>query len=301
MFHEYALDPACVNDWSTFKHLVDQCGFQHGRLISRFPRKWQKEAIAACSVQGVKRTAIVEKLKNMKNRLIDSNREYDADKVWLINAEYQHNWKPFHAIIACDNPSSHEKILIASDIDEETPLWCNPKDRIVPRKADALAACARGLLKVSKNILLIDPHFNPELTRYIETFSYLVDFSFDENSPRRFELHVENKKMSPALDLWRDRCVTKLAPILPLGVQLRITRWQQKDGGDKPHARYILTERGGIRYDYGLDEGEEGDQTTDVSLISEETRGKRWMDYQTQTAAYDLSDEIIIFGIKEAG
>jgi hypothetical protein len=220
----------------------------------------------------------------MKNRLIDSNREYDADKVWLINAEYQHNWKPFHAIIACDNPSSHEKILIASDIDEETPLWCNPKDRIVPRKADALAACARGLLKVSKNILLIDPHFNPELTRYIETFSYLVDFSFDENSPRRFELHVENKKMSPALDLWRDRCVTKLAPILPLGVQLRITRWQQKDGGDKPHARYILTERGGIRYDYGLDEGEEGDQTTDVSLIS-----------------YDLSDEIIIFGIKEAG
>lgn len=92
-----------------------------------------------------------------------------------------------------------------------------------------------------------------------------------------------------------------MAPILPLGIQLRIIRWQQKDGGDKPHARYILTERGGIRYDYGLDEGEEGDQATDVSLISEETRGKRWMDYQTDTAAYDLSDEIIIIGIKEAG
>jgi hypothetical protein len=52
MFHEYALDPACVNDWSTFKHLVDQCGFQHGRLISRFPRKWQKEAIAAALAGG---------------------------------------------------------------------------------------------------------------------------------------------------------------------------------------------------------------------------------------------------------
>ena len=69
MHHEYALDPECVNDWSAFKYVVDQCGFEHGRLISRFPGRWERAANTVCKMQGVKRTAVVEKLPEHEEQI----------------------------------------------------------------------------------------------------------------------------------------------------------------------------------------------------------------------------------------
>lgn len=67
--------------------------------------------------------------------------------------------------------------------------------------------------------------------------------------------------------------------------------------GDKPHARYILTEFGGIRYDYGLDKGE--GQTTDVSLIGPDAYKQRWQDYQLETSTYHLHDHFSVTGSKK--
>lgn len=52
MILEFALDPVTVNDWQSFKYIVDQCGVHHGRLISRFPHEWVKKAIKTCNIQG---------------------------------------------------------------------------------------------------------------------------------------------------------------------------------------------------------------------------------------------------------
>jgi len=303
MIHEFALDPACLNNWPTFKYVIDQCGVHHGRLISRFPRRWQKEAISRCIIEGVKRTAVVEKLRNMEHKLINSNRNYSSERDWLENAENQHEIKFFHAIISCENPRNHEKVLIAEDIDETIELWNVPREKIVPRKAYDLAVCARSLLNVSKEIMMIDPHFNPELPRFRDTFSHIINFIFENNKPRRCELHVEYKesiKKPPLpLDIWQERCQNYLSPILPEGSQLRVFRWKEKPGGDKPHARYILTERGGIRYDYGLDESDDEGRTTDVSLLAQTVYEKRWKDYQKETAAYDPLDELLIQGLNK--
>ena len=60
----------------------------------------------------------------------------------------------------------------------------------------------------------------------------------------------------------------------------------------------FLTELGGIRYDYGLDEWEGEGQTTDVSLLSTSLYEKRWQDYQKDTAAFVRVDEIKVLGEK---
>jgi hypothetical protein len=86
MHHEYALDPESVNNWQVFKYVVDQCGFEYGRLISRFPGKWERAAINACKIQGVKRTAIIERLRKMSHKLVIANRDYDPGCPWLTNA-----------------------------------------------------------------------------------------------------------------------------------------------------------------------------------------------------------------------
>lgn len=306
MHYEFAFDPECVNDWSAFKYVVDQCGFEHGRLISHFPSKWEKDACIACKMQGAKRTAVVEKLRSMKSKFISSNRVYDRKLSWLANATTQHKTKPFHAIIASENPLNNETILIDRNIDPTTPQWNVPREKIVQRKSYDLACCARTLLNVSQDILLIDRNFKPELPRFIETFSYFVDFAFENNhQPKRLELHVEYKEskheVSPPLEIWEKRCKENLSLHLPKDAQIIIFRWQRNDDGDKPHPRYVLTERGGIRFEYGLDKWDGEGQTTDVSLLSHSLYEQRWRDYQRETAAYHLYDDqpVTVTGCKK--
>jgi hypothetical protein len=41
MIHEYAVDPALLNNWERFRYLTEKFGVCRGRLISRFPKRWK--------------------------------------------------------------------------------------------------------------------------------------------------------------------------------------------------------------------------------------------------------------------
>ena len=66
--------------------------------------------------------------------------------------------------------------------------------------------------------------------------------------------------------------------MIPGGVELQVFRWKQRPGGRELHRRFILTERGGIWIDQGLDAGNTGEMT-DVGLMLEQVRLERWQDY----------------------
>lgn len=61
---------------------------------------------------------------------------------------------------------------------------------------------------------------------------------------------------------------TTLPGKLPANVQIKFFVWREREGGDRYHRRYVLTERGGIYVEGGLDRGTEG-QTTDIGLLGE--------------------------------
>lgn len=302
MIHEFALDPAAVNDWPSFKYIVDQCGVQRGRLISQFPHEWVKKAIN--TIQGdVKRKTVVEKIIGMKRdkKLVGFNRKYDENMEWLENAEGQHAVKPFQAIISHCGPQHHEYILIPEEIDEKTSLWNVETQSIIPRRAYELAGCATTLLNVSRDILFIDPHFDPLKKRFRNTVSHMILFAFAINIPHRLELHVEYdywKEQKRATD-WQEDCLENLHTLIPEGFRIEVFRWETKQSGDKPHARYVLTELGGIRYDYGLDEWEGDGQTTDVSLLTHSLYEQRWKEYLKETAIYKLINNFSVLGDKK--
>ncbi len=305
MISEFALDPAVVNDWPSFKYIVDQCGVHHGRLISGFPGSWQRMALNLCQIQGTKRTAIVEKLRNMRYKMMNSNRIYNDQQEWIVNAEQQHCIKPFHAIITTPNPTmDREYVLIADDIEENTPLWNVRRGKPVPRTAKALAECAFTLLSISKEIIFIDRHFDvkdndgKEIDRFINTLRYFINFSFINKPVKRIELHLRHNKRHPIdSNSWENLCA-KIAPLIPKCSNIKVFIWKKKWDGDEIHARYILTERGGIRYDYGLDEGWKG-ETTDVDLLDEKLYEERWKDFQEDTAAFKLVDKMLIEGTRD--
>jgi hypothetical protein len=78
-------------------------------------------------------------------------------------------------------------------------------------------------------------------------------------------------------------CQKLLVPLFPRDIIVTFIRWQQIGRGDHLHARYILTDMGGVHFDSGLDEGDPG-ETTDVRLLSERVYLQRWNDYQRSAA-----------------
>jgi hypothetical protein len=292
MIHEFAVEPDSIDSWDNFRAIMGNMGIEYGRLISRFPRRWERMVYDSCSAcQDVKLLTIVEKL-NMKSKLVSMGREYDSTKTWLENAEGQHRKEPFRAIITKENPGNKKQLLVAETIyNGMGHPWDVPRERTIERTPEAIGNCASLLLGISKEVLLVDPYFNPERGQFRNTFANLMNCACQRTWPTRFELHVKYKEED--IGEWRRSCLSKLPSCIPKGFHIRVLKWRQRDGGEKFHARYILTERGGIRYDVGLDAGYEG-ETTDVSILDMNLYKKRWKDYQKETAAYDLVDEFEI-------
>jgi hypothetical protein len=59
---------------------------------------------------------------------------------------------------------------------------------------------------------------------------------------------------------------------------------------ERLHDRFVLTDRGGVLSTYGWDSGEPG-QTSEVSLLDEDSYLLRWKQYQRENAAFDLVGE----------
>jgi hypothetical protein len=80
MLYEYAVEPAAiVADWNTCRYLAEKFGFDRGRLLSLFPRKWFHMARdAAGHLPPMEKARVIEKLIELqRNASIRSGRAYD--------------------------------------------------------------------------------------------------------------------------------------------------------------------------------------------------------------------------------
>jgi hypothetical protein len=311
MIYEFAVEPTALNNWQTFRYIIDKCGIAEGRLISKFPGKWKRMVYEACGgCREIERKRIEQRLIDIDSLLVRSNREY-IQASWLENAEAQQlGNNPFRAILASSNPRNNQSILLADEIDRNNPLWNVPRALRVNRKADILIECASLLLHISKEIIIVDPHFdfvdrrtNKIISRFYKTIEGIIKKSFINKIPSRIELHVKKKSQSDKNDKetqadFDELCQNKLAPIVPQDSFISVYTWKENmtDSGDNIHRRYILTERGGVAYDVGLDEGRREGETTDVYLLDQSLYEQRWRDYQQGTTTFELVNKILIQG-----
>ena len=115
MHSEYAVEPdAVAANWERCRYISEKFGFDKGRVLSLFPKNWLKLAIEVINTVGsegdikpLEKKRIIEMLRKLKRDCaIASGRDYDPDskRGWLSNAIGQQSSKPFHAIIATENP-----------------------------------------------------------------------------------------------------------------------------------------------------------------------------------------------------
>jgi hypothetical protein len=86
-----------------------------------------------------------------------------------------------------------------------------------------------------------------------------------------------------------------LPSIIPRGLKIRLVRWDQIH----LHARYILTEKGGVKFGSGLDDHDGSPRKhCDVDLLQPGPYKAIWKEYQRDSPIFTLfEDDLILEGI----
>ncbi len=281
-----------------------------GRFVSDFARRrWESVVRETLKPQLTFRAEqqLTEVLAQLQRRggLINTGRRFQRGVSWIDNALQQHGEKPFRAIVAGVNPTEEGFVLLVEDVTPEADRWRVQTEVVVPRTSADLSACVRPLLHLSREVLFVDPHFAPDTSRYQESLeAFLAAACEGGRSYTRLEYHTKIRgKFEDAaartnlIDTFRRDCRNQLPRRVPNGIPLRVVLWNEKPDGDKMHARYVMSERGAIRIDKGLDIGHPN-QTTDVSLVAPEVYRQRWNDVQRNATTYDFIEEIEVLGTR---
>jgi len=271
MLFEYAVEPQAIgSSWQNFRYLIEKFGFDRGRLISRLPGKWEKKVIQAAKEAGVpdiRMASIVERLRNSKVAVVDYGRPYNSGLSWIDNALTEHQRAPFHAIIALQNPVGNAALLPVADLDDNQPLMAVAQDRTVSREAESIAGALSGFLRVSTRILFIDPFFDPYNAHYKNTLRACLAVIRTDNPGAACEIHYRYHNNKPAnVELERE-AARLFNGVIPEGLAVSVYCWRERNGGADFHARYLLTDRGGVGIDAGFS-AVGGHQTTDMHLMS---------------------------------
>jgi len=277
MIKEFAVEPEVMATWQHFREIFDDLGVCHGRLVAIYPSDWidrvRKRALDLSPP--VRAAAITERMRQTPNRFIRTVLAFDKGKDWLTNAENHATPGEFDAVVARKNPRGKSRVLVAGEFSRGQPPWAAPTQKELPRTPHDLLRCAKLLLAVSEELVLVDRNFDAVEERFREPFAALVASRGAGKPWRRCELHVAHPTdKAGALD----KTVLKsrihhmrfhLPALVPAGTTLEIFFWIRRPGGKRLHPRFILTEVGGLQPDYGLDEGDSVGDTTIVALMAE--------------------------------
>ena len=310
MHYEFALEPQLLSSWKDFRFFVSQFGWQHGRLISRYPKRWKRHVYESLSDVGdVEKTRIEEALRRIDDRLMPRLHEWSPQlSSWLENAEDEHGKRPFKAIVASLNPRSHDDVILADRIDDTTdyaaleaddPLhkWNAPRSEIVRRTAAEMAETIRALLVQCKRVLFIDKHFGPENPRHrrpLEKFLSTIAARETGSAPESVEVHTGN---AAERTFFTGACDSRLAGITPSGLTLRLVRWNSTE----LHNRFVVTDCGGVAFLEGLDEFSGSGRSEDVVVILDQSVCEQLLqDYDSTSTAckYTFIDEHTVAGTK---
>lgn len=297
MLFEYAVEPQAIgSNWQNFRYLIEKFGFDRGRLISRFPGKWEREVYAAAAqMKPTERARLEIALKNAKqSKFLRSGRPYDpAIGSWSQNALAQHAMAPFHAIIAEQNPGAYPQVVTVDEVDEQHPLMVSAHTWEVERVGATLASALCPLLKSAKSVLFVDRFFDISKARYQETLKACLDVIHASGGAGvRCEIHFCDHDNRPPPELIEREAHKWIRGVLPAGMSFALFAWKERAGGADFHARYLLTDVGGMNVEAGFS-AEGAHQKVQLGLLSLDLAQNRLSALVPNSAVYDLVGPVL--------
>ena len=298
---EFAVDPTAIDDWQTLRFLDEGFGWEKGRLIARFPKKWF-ETVYERLASGFARDAKLEIcLQSLKQKLIRLGRPKELGSGdWLANARRENAREPFRAIITRENPDAEPFILPIDELHGATPLWQVPTDLAVPREALDMAAVIAHLLAHSTEVVFIDPYFHPKKNKFVRPLRAFCKAAKHPNYPAKtFRYHLLKSAEWELADFERD-CRHELPLVIPVGITVEFHIWSERMGGQSLHDRFICFKEGAISWGHGLDDSPHTDGTVNLRLLSDAALKLRHAEFDRQTSPFDFVHSIRIEGQRGA-
>ncbi len=306
---EFALNPDVITDWKDLKVITMNFGFEHGAVISSFPNAWLKslQQKAKSELQEVEYSRVVERLSVIKDDvLIKSDREFKPEQDWIQNALIQQKNKPFYRIIHDSEVAGHAEIICFDLLDKD--VFKDLREGKVKRYADSFADVSKLLLAHSKSIQFIDPYFsardkNGKLNKgFIKPFQSMLNIAgvFTRNNIASIQFHTSYMHSGTEVYIEGEKEILDehYRKLIPIGQKIEFLWWNDKGTGEI-HQRYLVTEKGGIRFDRGFVEPtpiEQREAETDVSMMTTEMISSISKSYREESSSYKLVDRHVVQG-----
>ena len=317
MIYEFALEPALVARWhdrKEYSFFDEKFGVRFRRVISGYPKNWKKlvwQAFSESPAAGNQNAQMrmTELIQLLWQNAVRRYSTFSEIPEWLERAEAEHNERPFHAIVATENPRGQDYVITAKRLVENGhELWNIPGTSSILRTAEEIAMTISPLIRLCGHAILIDPYFDPTKRRFRQTLTAILATCNDnvcglENI--QLELHTsidrffqrwergdnrDQNEESKVYDNFVLECRNRLPELVPAGIQLKVVVWKQKVGGENLHNRYLLTNLFGVMFGTGSDETDnpDGVESDDIVLLEEGQYVIRYQQYKGTPPAFGL-------------
>jgi len=217
------------------------------------------------------RKRIEVKLHKLKfgRRFVDREGFEFDESGWLENALVEHGRQNFCAIVAETNPTQNAAVIRADALDGDEPPWKAETCITIDRNPEQFAKVVAPLLHVSREVLLIDPHFQPFKA---DLRSVLRAIAREISPKTRFVYHFCSENCPGPKEQWIKDAEKWLVPLVPKDLKLELIEWPFR----RFHNRFVLTDLGGMNFPHGLSDDENSEPIDEVTLLSDESYEKRW-------------------------
>jgi len=283
IFKEYAIQPKSLNTASKCRFWLSLMKLENGRQISRYPKKWKKlvyESLIDCKPR--EKQYIENRLFKMpKNVLKRRIHEWDNSHEigWINNAINEDGVRPFHAIVAHENPDNIEKILVSDEVDDTHPLLETSPSVAIKRDLNGITGWVKPMIEQSSKIVFIDSFFSPgnqDFLQVLQKFIEIINNSTPNNTSKKIQYH-SRETIGGSDDHFINICNQNISSFIGKGVEIEFYRWPNNE----IHNRFILTDsHGGVSYNYGLSLGSPNHGMNDeINFLPQDAYTIRWNQY----------------------
>ena len=289
MYKLFAIDPEVLNSYENIRYLLEKFGYDKGALIPQVPKNWH-----ALVFHGCEKSSLSDKEFSLITELLTESKELCCVKMGSLNYKNTLSWldniksefireKVSHVISNTD--SINYGIIDFFNKDNRSilkKLFDNCRDIEIKRTAIEIAEVSKYLIKKEKEIIFVDPYFYlakesrtdsslVRINRYINVIKAFVDLVGSQKNKPKIIINCVYEEFEGDNDI---SLTEEYKNILQIYInndwRFQFNRWSKNESSIDYHARYLLTSKGGLRYDRGFVQPEdlsEREKFTDVSCL----------------------------------
>src|SRR6266511_1505014 len=181
MIAEFGVEPEVLAEWRHFYALWGDFGIAQRRQIGLYPKKWKQVTIDRARSLVRERRNTEMQVARMVERMTGAGATAKFRKTncsdwherpWLENA-IEHR-PHFDVIIAAAAPPG-AGVLVAGEFLRDEPPYAREPNVFVPRSVAGLINAAGPLIASAKEVVLVDPNFDPIEPRFLDPLVHLLE------------------------------------------------------------------------------------------------------------------------------